>query len=168
MYKAIKLVEGIGCVMEILNENSLDEKFIWRDDAGLITQFLGAAAGSQKLYVNIDKVPPKAFSTKYHSHSQQEEFFMILEGSGELRLNGREYTVKKGDFIAKPSAQNIAHQFFNSSSDTLVILDVGTVEKEDTCYYPDEEIYMQKSNGKLTVFEKQSVIDHWSSDPNER
>lgn len=154
--------------MEIRNANELDEKYIWRDEVGLITQSLGAAAGSQKLYVNIDKVPPHTFSTKYHSHSQQEEFFMILDGCGTLRLNGKEYPVQKGDFIAKPSAQKIAHQFYNSGHDTLVILDVGTIEKEDTCYYPDEEIYLHKSNGENKIFGAQFVIDNWTSDPNKQ
>ena len=59
--------------MKIHNVNQLNEDFIWHDQIGLITQSLGAAAGSQKIYVNIDRVPPNAFSTKYHSHSQQEE-----------------------------------------------------------------------------------------------
>lgn len=154
--------------MAILNIDELDEEFIWHDEVGLITQALGAAAGSRKIYVNIDKVPPRAFSTKYHSHSQQEEFFMILEGCGTLRLNGTEYPVKKGDFIAKPSAQNIAHQFYNSSDDILVILDVGTIEREDTCYYPDEEIYLHKSNGENKAFRRQSILDKWTSDPNDR
>lgn len=154
--------------MKIINSDALDEKFIWRDQAGLMTRYLGAAAGSQKLYVNIDTVPPKAFSTKYHSHSQQEEFFMILSGCGILRLNNEEYSVKKGDFIAKPSAQNIAHQFYNSGSDLLVILDAGTVEKEDVCYYPDEDVFLHKSNGESRVYGGQSLIDGWTSDPNEK
>lgn len=153
--------------MEIFNINNLNENFIWCDRAGLTTQYLGAAAGSQKIYVNIDKVPPDEFSVKYHSHSQQEEFFMILDGCGTLRLNGREYSVRKGDFIAKPSAQKIAHQFYNSGRDMLVVLDVGTVEKEDTCYYPDEGIYLHKSNGENKVFKEKSIVAGWTSDPNE-
>jgi uncharacterized cupin superfamily protein len=152
--------------MDIKNINNLGVEFIWQDTAGLITQYLGKAAGSQKIYINIDRVPPHTFSTKYHSHSQQEEFFLVLNGSGILRLNAKEYPVKKGDFIAKPAAQNIAHQFFNSCEEILEILDVGTIEKEDICYYPDEEIYLAKSNGERHVFNKQSDVDGWTSDPN--
>jgi uncharacterized cupin superfamily protein len=81
-------------------------------------------------------------------------------------LNGKEFTVKKGDFIAKPAAQGIAHQFYNSGNEILEILDVGTVEKEDTCYYPDEEIYLMKSNGKNSVYNKNSNVSDWTSDPN--
>ena len=160
-----KLAGGIPNMI-IHNVSQLNEAFIWQDQVGLLTQSLGAAAGSQKIYVNIDRVPPNAFSTKYHSHSQQEEFFMILDGCGTLRLNGEEYPVAKGDFIAKPAAKNIAHQFYNSGQDVLLILDVGSVEKEDTCYYPDEDIYLHKSNGKNIAFKKQSNLDQWTSDPN--
>lgn len=152
--------------MEIKNVEQLTKKFIWQDSVGLITKSLGAAGGSQKIYVNIDYVPPKAYSTKYHSHSQQEEFFMILSGTGTLRLQGKEWTVKQGDFFAKPAAQNIAHTFYNSGNEILVILDVGTNEKEDTCYYPDEDVYMQKSNEQRHVFRGSDSDLLWTSEPN--
>lgn len=153
--------------MKILNVEELPEAFIWSDSVGLITKSLGAAAGSQKIYVNIDYVPPKAYSTKYHSHSQQEEFFMILSGTGTLRLNGKEWTVKQGDFIAKPAAQEIAHTFYNCGNENLVILDVGTNEKEDTCYYPDEDIYLLKSNTNRRIFKGKDLDSSWTSEPNQ-
>lgn len=154
--------------MNIQNVNELPDQFVWKDKIGLVTKSLGAAAKSKKLYVNIDTVPPKAFSTKYHSHSQQEEFFLILGGHGTLRLNDEEHAVRKGDFIAKLPAQNMAHTFYNSSEDTLIILDVGTVEKEDTCFYPDEDIFLHKSNGINRIFDGKSLISGWESDPNEK
>ncbi len=153
--------------MEIKNAKQLPEEFIWQDTVGLITKSLGAAGGSQKIYVNIDYVPPKAYSTKYHSHSQQEEFFMILSGTGTLRLQDKKCSVRQGDFFAKPSAQNIAHTFYNSGNEVLVILDVGTNEKEDTCYYPDEDVYMQKSNEQRRVFRGSNDDLSWTSEPNQ-
>lgn len=152
--------------MNVKNTGNLEEEFIWKDGAGLVTQYIGSAAGSKRLYVNIDSVPPGALSTKYHSHSQQEEFFLILKGTGTLRLNGKEYDVTKGDFIAKPAGENIAHQFYNSGEKPLEILDLGTVESEDICYYPDEEIYLLRSKGKRHVFGKGGELKEWTSDPN--
>ncbi|NCB74655.1 MAG: cupin domain-containing protein [Clostridia bacterium] len=152
--------------MKIINLNNLPPQFIWRDEIGLVTKSLGAAAGSERLNVNIDSVPPGALSTKYHSHSQQEEFFLVLEGEGMLRLNGEEIPVSKGDFIAKPAGKNIAHTFYNSGSEALVLLDVGSSEKEDTCYYPDEDVYLHKSNGKNRVYHGGDIDREWSSDPN--
>lgn len=152
--------------MRIMNIEKLPEEFIYQDSVGLITKSLGAAGGSKKIYVNIDSVPPKAYSTKYHSHSQQEEFFVILSGAGVLRLNDKNYSVKKGDFISKPAEQNIAHTFYNSGEEILVILDIGTNEKEDTCYYPDEDVYMQKSNEQRRVFRGSALDIDWTSKPN--
>ncbi len=135
--------------MKINNIDKLDDKFIWRDEAGLATLSLGKAAGSERIYVNIDRVPPRKRSTKYHSHSAQEEFFLILGGSGALRLSGKEYEVAKGDFIAKPAGRKIAHQFINTGDEMLEILDAGTMEKQDICYYPDEGVYLLKSGNVL-------------------
>jgi uncharacterized cupin superfamily protein len=149
------------------NINEISDEFIWKDSIGLITKELGTSTGSQKLYVNMDSVPPKGFSTKYHSHSQQEEFFYIISGNGILRMNDQEITVSQGDFLSKPAGENIAHTFYNSGTEPLVILDIGTKEKEDTCYYPDEDIYLHKSNGKKNAFKGTSFLKDWVSDPNE-
>ena len=154
--------------MKINNIDNLPEDFIWSDSLGLITKSLGAAAGSNRLYVNIDSVPAGGCSTKYHSHSQQEEFFLVLEGSGTLRLNEETIPVKKGDYIAKPGGKGIAHTFYNSGTEALVILDVGTVEPEDTCYYPDEDVYLHKSNGVNRAYRGGAADRVWTSDPNSK
>ena len=49
----------------------------------------------------------------------------------------------------------------------MLILDVGTIEKEDTCYYPDEDVYLQKSNGGRRIFRGSAMDSSWSSEPNE-
>lgn len=152
--------------MEIMNIDQLSEEFVWKDNIGLVTKLLGSAGGSQKIYVNIDTVAPKAYSTKYHSHSQQEEFFIILSGVGILRLNDKQHLIKYNDFISKPAGQSIAHTFYNSGDENLVILDIGTYESEDTCYYPDEDVYMQKSNEQCRIFRGSSLDQDWTSAPN--
>ena len=68
------------------NIDEIPAEFIWSDKAGLMTKELGKYAGSEKIYANLDSIPPKAFSTKYHSHSQQEEFFYVLSGRLKKRI----------------------------------------------------------------------------------
>ena len=99
------------------NVDRLDDAFIWRDKAGLTSLELGRSAGSQRLYANVDIVPPGAYSTKYHSHTRQEEFFYILAGEGTLRTNEGEKQVKTGDFFAKPAGEGVAHTFYNSGTE---------------------------------------------------
>ena len=47
----------------------------------------------------------------------------------------------------------------------LVILDAGTVERDDAVYYPDEGVRLEKSDGKSRVV---GADKDWTSDPNAR
>ena len=141
-----------GTFKKLYHIDNLPQDAVWRDKIGLCTRSLGQAAGSRNLYVNIDSVPPGAYSTRFHSHSQQEEFCI---------------PVKAGDFFAKPVGEGIAHTFYNSGEKPLVLLDVGTVEKEDTCIYPRDNMLMHKSNGITRVFRLDSEEHTWTSEPNE-
>jgi uncharacterized cupin superfamily protein len=153
-------------MLKILNMDDLPPEFV--DDpefeSQMKTLYLGAAARSEKLYVNIDYVKPGAKSVKYHSHSKQEEFFLILEGSGTLRMNDEQTPVKKGDFVAKPAGKEIAHQFINDGSDVLRILDCGLNEKDETVTYPDEQVILLKK--QRMAFKISDALKDWSSDPN--
>nr|WP_195986120.1 cupin domain-containing protein [Clostridium sp. D33t1_170424_F3] len=131
---------------------------------GVATAYLGKAAGSEKLYVNIDRLPAGTYSAKYHSHSLQEEFFLILSGTGTLRMDGEIREVRPGDFVAKPCGA-CAHQFYNPGPEPLEILDVGTVEKGDVAYYPDEQIVLLRD--RREAFGPAGRLSDWSSDPNE-
>lgn len=128
------------------------------------TVLVGDAIGCEKIYVNIDYVKPGAESAKYHSHSRQEEFFLILSGRGILRIDGKEVSIKTGDVISKPAGKDIAHQFINSSDEVLQILDVGTREKDDIITYPDENRMLIKD--KQLVFNINDKVKGWSSEPN--
>lgn len=145
-----------------LNINQLPPVFD-EDYLGMSTLYLGAAAGSEQIYVNIDRIQPGAKSVKYHTHSRQEEFFMILGGTGTLRMNGEEHLVSKGDFVAKPAGKNNAHQFINTGVEVLEILDVGTKAEGDVVYYPDEDVYYVR--GKA-AFKGSDALTDWDSEPN--
>ena len=152
---------------KIYNLKKISPEFI--DDpkfeSKLRTKFLGQAAGSDKLYVNIDYVKPGGKSVKYHSHSHQEEFFAILKGNGFLIYNDEEFNVGINDFFAKPAGEGNAHQFINNSDDILIILDCGTKNDNDEIYYPDEDVTYRKMEKQ--AYRKGELIKGWSSDPNE-
>jgi len=154
-------------VTEIYNINNIPEDYI--DDPQfkslMKTLYLGFAGGSEKLYVNIDYVKPGGKSVKYHSHSSQEEFFLILNGKGLLRLDGNEFCVQKGDFFSKPAGRGISHQFINDGDDALEILDCGLRVEDDVITYPDDDVILLKKDRK--AFRLSDEYSEWSSDPNE-
>lgn len=138
-----------------------DPKF----ESKLRTKYLGAAAGSKKLYVNLDYIKPGGKSSKFHSHSQQEEFFAILKGQGLLRYDNKKITVTTNDFFSKSAGKQNAHQFINNSNDILIILDCGTQDDNDEIYYPDEDVkYIKKEK---QAYKNGKPIYNWSSDPDE-
>lgn len=150
----------------ISNIDNIPKEYMYDPDfqSKMKTVLIGDAIGSEKIYVNMDFVKPGGESVKYHSHSKQEEFFLIMSGKGILRMNGEEILIKTGDVISKPAGKNIAHQFINNSSDILQILDVGTREKDDVATYPDENIIYIRD--KKLVFNINDSIKNWTSDPN--
>ena len=66
--------------------------------------------------------------------------------------------------ISKPAGKDIAHQFINSRSEILQILDAGTREKDDIVTYPDENAVYLKNNN--LTFHLDDNIKQWTSDPN--
>ncbi len=154
-------------MVKIYNLTELPEQFI--DDpefeSKLRTKHLGAAAGSKKLYINLDYIKPGGKSVKYHSHSHQEEFFAILKGSGILRSNDKEIPVNANDFFAKPAGKDNAHQFLNTSDDILIILDCGTTDENDEVYYPDENVTYKKIEKR--AYKEGKPIENWTSDPDD-
>lgn len=151
---------------KVLNLDNVPKEYVDDPDfkSKMKTIYLGAAAGSKRIYVNIDFVKPGAKSVKYHAHSRQEEFFLILAGVGVLRMDDKEIPVKKGDFVAKPAGRDIAHQFINTGTEILEILDCGLTEADDVITYPEEGVVFCKKQG--FVFKRSDALDDWSSDPN--
>lgn len=151
---------------KILNINTIPKEHIDDPDfqSKMKTLLIGDALGCEKIYVNIDYVKPGGKSAKYHSHSKQEEFFLILQGSGILRMNNEEMPIKTGDVISKPAGKGISHQFINNGSEILQILDAGTREKDDIATYPDENRVFLR--GKGLIFDINDNITDWNSDPN--
>ena len=127
--------------------------------------YVGDAIGCEKIYVNIDFIKPGGKSAKYHTHSKQEEFFLIMSGEGILRMDGEEILIKTGNVISKPAGKDIAHQFINNSTELLQILDVGTREEGDFATYPDEDIILLRD--KKMSYNISDNLKNWSSDPNE-
>lgn len=148
--------------MELANIDTLSAAFVQSAAKGVVTRLLGDATGSRAFYVNIDTVPPGAYSAKYHAHTLQEEFFLVLEGSGRLRFDGGERPVVKGDFLSKSCGH--AHCFYNDGARPLVLLDIGVRAAGDVCFYPDEDVCLLRDGGK--AFDLKTALPGWNSDPN--
>jgi len=101
---------------------------------GMIAPLIGA----QKLGYNITAVPPGKRAFPFHNHHVNEEMFLILEGSGEIRIGSETYPLGPFDIVACPPGDaSTAHQIINSGEVELRYLAVSTKESPEIAEYPD-------------------------------
>ncbi len=99
---------------------------------------LGASLGLTKLGVNVTAVKPGKAAYPFHSHRANDELFLILAGSGELRLGEQRHAVREGDVIGCPAGPaGTAHQLVNTGAGELRYLAVSTKIDPEVCEYPD-------------------------------
>ena len=102
---------------------------------------IGAPLGARKLGYNLTEIPPGKRAFPYHYHYVNEEMFLILEGTGELRWPGGTHPLKPMDVICCPPGPDSAHQIHNTGTTPLRYLALSTVEDPEVVEYPDSEKY---------------------------
>lgn len=104
-----------------------------------------AGIGARKLGYNLTELPPGKAQCPFHSHREEEEMFLILEGEGELRFGAQRFKLRRHDVIACPTGgAEVAHQIINTGSTTMRYLSLSTASTTEVCEYPD--------SGKIGVF----------------
>lgn len=117
------------------------------DKFDALTGALSSRMGAQKLGYNLTVVPPGKCAFPFHNHHVNEELFLVLEGTGELRIGADTTKIKAMDVIAcPPGGPELAHQILNSGDTDLKYLAVSTVESPEYVEYPD--------SGKFGVYGK--------------
>ncbi len=98
---------------------------------------IASALGAERLGCRLVVVPPGKRGWPLHSHFHNEEMFVILAGSGTLRLGGATHAVRAGDVImCKAGGAETAHQLI-AGDEPLRYLAVSTMNQPDICLYPD-------------------------------
>lgn len=99
---------------------------------------LGMRLGARKLGYNVTAVPPGKAAFPLHNHRVNEEIFLVLAGTGEVRIGPARYPIREGDVIAcPPGGPDTAHQIVNTGDAELRYLAVSTRESPEICDYPD-------------------------------
>jgi uncharacterized cupin superfamily protein len=131
---------------------------------------LAHGTAAMKLGANIDTVAPGKRSCPYHFHHAQEEMFVVLEGSGTLRVAGQMLPLKTGDVIFVPAGPDYPHQIINTSDAPLKYLSIGTGETPEVVEYPDSGKYLaivKRGENKLfrTLQRTDAGLDYWDGEP---
>jgi uncharacterized cupin superfamily protein len=146
------------------------------EDNGYFTSSRGSISphiGAKKLGYNLTVLPPGKAQCPFHSHHGEEEMFLILEGSGELRFGDKRYPIRRHDVIACPTGgPEVAHQIINTGSTTMRYLALSTLADLDACEYPDSGKVLIVAGGPdepglRGMFRTSTAVDYYDAESTE-
>lgn len=106
---------------------------------------IAAPLGATHLGARLVEVPPGKAAWPFHAHHANDELFVILSGTGELRFGAQRHPVAAGMVAVCPAGgAETAHQLIATGSEPLRYVAVSTMREPDVMEYPD--------SGKITVF----------------
>jgi uncharacterized cupin superfamily protein len=122
---------------------------------GRLKQKLGECFGLTQFGVNLTHLSPGALSALAHSHSKQDEFIFILEGTPTLVLGEQEFLMVAGDCYGFKAGTGIAHQLVNRSSAIVTYLEIGDRTAGDEVDYPNDDLQVtQLTDGTWKIAHK--------------
>ena len=128
----------------------------WNSKSQLIGVQLSRALGLKRTAVNIARIPPGKESFVYHSHHHEEEWLYILSGRGVAEIDGEEFEVGPGDFVAFP-APSVPHHLKNPFDQELLYLMGGENREFDIADFPRLGKRIVKSGEKIEVYDISSA-----------
>jgi uncharacterized cupin superfamily protein len=118
---------------------------------------LGDPTGMKRLGVHLIRIPPGKESFIPHAHAVQEEFVFILEGAGEVVLDGVAHPIGPGDFVGFPT-DGVVHSVVSKGPGDLVYLTGGERSEVEVAEMP--------TIGKTTVLRRggMTLLDRGSAE----
>lgn len=131
--------------------------------------------GAQKLGYNVTVLAPGKRAFPFHNHRVNEEMFLVLDGTGEVRIGDARHPIRNGDIIACPSGgPESAHQIINTGTAELRYLAVSTQQLPEVCEYPDSAKHAVMADfgpdigGKPQIFRSVgrsgTSLDYWEGE----
>jgi uncharacterized cupin superfamily protein len=133
--------------------------------------------GPGRSFFSLQVIEKGDSTARMHSHSALDEYYLILEGRGTLRYNGKSIEVEKGDIIGKPAGPDAASHLLANRGEKLRILDMevwhepfngSRTTAKDLMVWPDFAEVGMRGPGwgaflpKDTMMSTADLERHWS------
>jgi uncharacterized cupin superfamily protein len=115
---------------------------------------LGDAFGLTNFGVNLTRLRPGAVSSVRHSHSKQDEFVYVIEGSPTLVTDAGPTTMEPGMCAGFKAGSGDAHHLKNETAQDVWYLEVGDRSAQDQATYPDDDLAVTVKDGAYTFTRK--------------
>ena len=153
-----------------------DVQFDDIEDNGFYTSKRGQISdhiGAKRLGYNLTVLPPGKSQCPFHCHHGDEEMFLILEGTGELRFGDQRYPLRPHDVIAcPPGGPEVAHQIINTGTATMRYLSLSMRVEMDACEYPDSQKVLVLAGKRgardlKKMFRAENTVDYYDREKTE-
>jgi uncharacterized cupin superfamily protein len=124
----------------------------WNPQSLLIGTHLSRRAGLKRAGVSIVRVPGGHESFAYHAHHREEEWIYVLSGRAVAEIDGAEYDVGSGDFMAFPTP-SVAHHLRNPYPEEVVYLMGGENLDFEVSDFPRLGKRMVKLEGEVVIYD---------------
>jgi uncharacterized cupin superfamily protein len=146
-------VEATVPPLEVGEPKPRPENIVSVDDVELelqgeqaVTAPLATRERSELAGLHWERLNPGCMGAVPHCHSEEEEIFVVLEGSATLHLwpsplraergaEREEHTLRPGHVVARPPGSGVSHHFV-AGDDGCTMLVYGTRRPNDMCFYP--------------------------------
>ena len=149
--------------------NDIEDNGYYTSKRALFSKSIGA----RKLGYNLTELPPGKAQCPFHSHREEEEMFLVLDGEGELRFGDQRFKIRKHDVIACPTGDaTVAHQIINTGTVPLRYLALSNLSDTEICEYPDSNkvrVFVAASDtpGPRKMFHGEASVDYYDRESTE-
>jgi uncharacterized cupin superfamily protein len=170
-------VEATGPALEVgepkprpTNIVNVDEVELGRDRH----QTWAGFDGTELAGIAWEQIAPGQMGSVPHCHSEEEEIFVILEGSATLHLwpsplraergvEREEHALRPGHVVARPPGTGVSHHFVGGD-DGCTMLVYGTRRPNDMCFYPRSNKISWRGLGVIGRIEH---VPYWDGETDE-
>jgi uncharacterized cupin superfamily protein len=167
-------VEAAGPALEVGDPKPRPDNIRNVDEVQLNTdrnQTWAGFEGSELAGFAWEKLAPGKMGSVPHCHSEEEEIFVILEGSATLHLwpsprrsaDGalrEEHALRPGHVVSRPPGTGTSHHFI-AGDDGCTMLVYGTRKPNDMAYYPRSKKIGWRGLGVIGRVEH---VDYWDGE----
>lgn len=113
-----------------------------------VRHVLGDVAGLTQFGVNLQRLPPGAWSSQRHWHTAEDEFVWVLEGEVVLVTDTGEEVLIAGDCAGFKAGAADGHHIQNRSNSDALLLEIGSRRpEEDVVEYPGIDLKWSAATG---------------------
>lgn len=123
----------------------------WNDKSEISGTRMSELAGLSRTGVSHVRIKPGKESFAYHLHHYEEEWIYILSGRALATIDGNEYEMSAGDFVAFPTP-SVAHQMANPFDEDLVYLMGGETLNHEVADFPALGKRMVRTGEEISIY----------------